>query len=458
MHLTRPFAFVIFAALTVATSRSTHAAPIEPKEIDPEKELIVRNLAVVDSVEAQNAPDGGGFTIEALLAALSRDGTAKTALLDWLDAWDPIQSQPSRPPIIGPVRTKIIEAWKTRDGQAGVSDADWKVRFFNAPFRLLAITNRLDLQKRDLDGLPLNAGEGRFVFCVTDGNGNSDQARGMAATVIFEYEMPATTDAAVRQWARDWHALGQHATFDGAYKNSLLAITERFAGPRKAPHKTNGSALNQLRTNEIDLSGGDWKLREFRLDPATGRFFAATTKQTPDISYATDPARIAVLRDYLNTREADILSGQFTVPAELKGSPFLGRSAPVLRNNTSTAIWKPAGVTNPDARYLFALNTCNGCHGAEAQTLRFTHIAQRDRAKPGQTADPAALSNFLMNASPSDPEQNNKLHPELQEITARKKVLAEFASPVSSLIDAKSTDRPSPEIRALLKARASREH
>src|SRR6185503_10626403 len=92
-------------------------------------------------------------------------------LKTWLKTWDIDQTingfvVPARPNI----RTVLIEPWKARDGQAGVSDEQWEPNWRNAPFRLLAIVNRLDL-KRDAGGIVQNAGEGRFVFCVTAGAG-----------------------------------------------------------------------------------------------------------------------------------------------------------------------------------------------------------------------------------------------------------------------------------------------
>src|SRR5690606_792741 len=103
-----------------------------------------------------------------------------------------------------------------------------------APFRLLAIVNRIDLRSdgggyggggviggpiraADAPGamiapdamiapapMPVHAGEGRFVFGVLD-----PQGRPLPFTVIFEYELPASDPREVLGWARSWHALGE---------------------------------------------------------------------------------------------------------------------------------------------------------------------------------------------------------------------------------------------------------
>ena len=56
-------------------------------------------------------------------------------------------------------------------------------------------------------------------------------------------------------WANAWHALGALPFPSEEYNAALQAITERFAGRGAMPGRPNGSALNQLRTNEIDLGG-----------------------------------------------------------------------------------------------------------------------------------------------------------------------------------------------------------
>ncbi len=68
--------------------------------------------------------------------------------------------------------------------------------------------------------------------------------------------------------------------------------------------KPNGSALNQVRTNEIRF-GQEWELREFKLNAATGQLRQFTVAQTP----ANRHNRTAFLADYINANEVDILLG-----------------------------------------------------------------------------------------------------------------------------------------------------
>lgn len=430
------------ALLPLALTPAAHATTVTPADIDQEKELIIRDLGVVEWTDPHPGPHGHRLGIENILAQISRDGTAKTALLEWMDAWVSVFPRPNGlPPITVTVGANLLQQWMVRDG--ATSRAAWRPNFQNAPFRLLAITNRMDLQRRDADGLPLSAGEGRLIFGVTLGPGATGQA--LKAAVIFEFSLPARSEGEVLAWAQAWHGLKSFPNFDDHYGEALAALTGRFVGR---------ATLNQIRTNEIDLSNaGEWNLREFRADPATGVFFAATTKQTPDGSFATSQ----VLSDYINAHVSDILQQRHAVPRLIGPQAFLGTQADVA--SAGQIIWNPPNVPNAAARYLFALNTCNGCHGVEAQTANFMHVSAR---APGAVSE---LSSFLQDAPPVDQAgQSNIAHPELKEITARKNIMVAVLNeqPPNYLLlslteRARWTVPPAGGLLQLIRARAGRE-
>jgi Concanavalin A-like lectin/glucanases superfamily len=247
-----------------------------------------------------------------------------------------------------------------------------------SPLRLLAIVNRMDLRNLAAG----SAGEGRFVFGVLGPGGFP-----MEFTVILEYLLPASTEADVLDWASSWHALGQLPFPSEQYNAALQAITTRFAGRNAAPGRPNGSALSQLRTNEIALDF-PWELREFAVSQATGQLAPATVKLTPDLSFDQTPT----LADFVNANEAAILTETHTVPEVFAGAPFLGGSS--LNNLTA---WRAPGIANNDARQRFSLNTCNGCHGVEETGTVFLHVFPRE---PGNEA---ALSGFLSGTTVPDP-------------------------------------------------------
>ena len=145
--------------------------------------------------------------------------------------------------------TKVLGPWEERSG--GPSRP---LDFSTAPFRLLAIMNRMDLRQPGVQ-----AGEGRFVFGVLDAAGNP-----LEFTVILEYALPGGTPEAIQRWARDWHELGQLGLSHPDYNAKLQALTDRFAKSGVMPGRPFGNALNQIRTNEVVLAE-PWEMREFIL-------------------------------------------------------------------------------------------------------------------------------------------------------------------------------------------------
>jgi hypothetical protein len=293
----------------------------------------------------------------------------------WLRAWETAQSVNGFPVAARTNISTVIQKWQQDSGGPG-APLDLAV----APFRLLAIVNRVDLADNLVYGGSGSAGEARFVFGVLDPN-----CATLPFAVIFEYGVTANGCAGLKAWAQKWFDLGA-LTFGASYNQALEAITETFVKAGAAPAKPNGSALNQLRTNEIAL-GAPWELREFRLDPLEGgNLRQVTVKQTPDLGIN----RTQRLVDYVNNNEALVVADEHVVPLDFPlGSPFLGGNAPT----DSQTFWNnpvppPPTITNREARFHFSLNTCNGCHNPETRTP-FTHVG------PRAIGTPAALSCFL---------------------------------------------------------------
>jgi hypothetical protein len=244
-----------------------------------------------------------------------------------------------------------------------------------APFKLIAIVNRVDLRGNSSYGGG-NAGEGRFVFELVR---RSNQCRPLPFTVILEYGVPLRGCPAVRGWGQAWLNLSGLTPGSAQYNARLEQLTQRFARANADPRKPNGSALNQLRTNEIHLAR-PWELREFTIargGPQPGHLAMATVKQTPGDARNRTP----VLAQYVNANAAAIQANTYTVP---NGFPppanprFLGGSSQVP--SLTTTFWDgpppppSAAITGPpNTRHLFSLGTCNACHGPETST-RFQHI------------------------------------------------------------------------------------
>lgn len=353
--------------------------------IDPARSLLINAPTVVgDPTRAGNACVAGSNAmgpwsfghLMTEMANQSATGVSASQFVQrWLEEW--VLDQTINGPDV-PARATInnvISAWKTASG-GGPLDLS------KAPFRLIAIVNRIDLADNPSYGGSANAGELRFVF------GLMNNCQPTPFAVIFEYGVPKKSCFGLKAYAQKWRKLSGLAIGSPAYNTALQTITDPITVHGAGGTKPNGSALNQLRSNEIFLSS-PWELREFRINGASRLLEQTTTKQTPIASFNNT----AVLRDFINGNEIPILNGTYVVDLLLSGSPFLSGSAPM-----PPGVWNGAAtVNNNDARNKFSLGTCSGCHFTETKT-KFVHI---DPSSPIGT--PAALSGFLTGINMNDP-------------------------------------------------------
>jgi hypothetical protein len=359
-----------------------------PTAVDPARSLMVTTtLVVTDKTRTFNICTGVGNPTGKWTFGYAMTQLANTPLTGitpsafarrWVGRWEFLQMINDWPVAARTaIQARIIAPWVAASGGSGTLDLT------KAPFRLLAIVNRVDLRENLVYGSG-SAGEARLVFGAVDVTNNCAP---LPFAVIFEYGIRKNGCVDLRTWARQWNDLGTLALGSPAYNDALEAITEQFVPAGSDPSKPNGSALNQLRTNEIALAG-PWELREFRLfgeDSDAGHLREVTVKQTPDASLNGTK----VLADFVN-------SGATDVPLEFPtGAHFLGGSAPV-----PPMFWDgppvPPGpdIVPADLRHGFSLRTCSGCHAAETSTP-FVHI------DPMTT--PAALSGFLTGITVNDP-------------------------------------------------------
>lgn len=328
-------------------SRPEQCAPV----IDRFRELILVDPSVVDD-PLRTAP-GGAWSFKHLMEEMKPETTsASQFVLDWLEGFKASEVNGFPVSVRAGVDALLAEWPKALDGSL---DLD------RAPFRLTAIANRLDL--RD-DTRP--AGEGRLVFAALQ---NGVPA---AFTVVFEYLLPTHDGRDAAFWAETWHSLGASRTGE-AFNQALETVTRSFTDRGAWPERINGSALGQVRTNEI-LFGTSWELREFQLD-TTGALRIAPTDNCPDPSFNGGEALAAFVRDHAG----EVSAGTYRVPHEMLGG--------ACRQGPEHA-WRLPGV-DERLRQAFARETCNGCHGAEATPIDgFYHVTPFG-------AGTARLSRFL---------------------------------------------------------------
>ena len=394
-----PFDIASFnKGVAVAFNPSIIFSPASPA---PSKSLLINDPSVVGTGDPTRTWDPcsgvgtklGAFTFGHLMTEMANQPLTginpSNFVMQWLKTWQVNQTintfnVPARPNIT----TQIINPWLTASGGTSL---DLGI----APFRLLAIVNRLNLRTGSggYGGSTGNAGELRFVFGAVKGSGRTCQL--LPFTVILEYGVPIQGCVPVRSWAQQWVNLNSLVLGSTTYNAALQAITDQVVLRNDAPSKPNGSALNQLRTNEIALAS-PWELRQFNLTTPLSFLHETPVFQTPDVRFnALDPGWSG--STLLDTWIASNPPGTI-VPLSFLGTPFLGGAAPVTGNNVNY-IWDTStlGCSFVSQRQQFSLNTCNACHAGETKTA-FTHISPTT-----PLGSPAALSGFLTGISVPDP-------------------------------------------------------
>jgi hypothetical protein len=304
----------------------------------------------------------------------------------WLRQWLANQTVNGRTVPARPnMATQILNAWpRLSTGELDLN---------RSPFKLVAIINRLDLGRGQ--GGPYGssgAGELRFVFTVM--NATTCVKPYNSFEVIFEFGVPRTQCLQVKSWAQAWLGLSASSLTLGsaAYNAQLESLTEQVVLRNAAPSKPNGSAINQVRTNEFMLAS-PWEMREFRIfsTAANPREFTTTsapghlsehvTVLTPFDLFNNTPTLTSYLADPVNN--AALLAGTHDVPFDYGTTTnFLG-AFPWMP--TTGFYWTAPNLTTVpngfNVRHKFSLKTCNGCHARETSTS-FTHVGPTGTLSP----------------------------------------------------------------------------
>ena len=405
--------------------------------------LFITNPAVVQDPARTWDPctgagtQGGVWTFAHFIREMSVGSgrTPEQFATDWLSMW--LNNYTVNGDVVTARTTmfsQVIQPWATASGvtAALVTDATGRrsvvlsgpLKLNIAPFRLLAIVNRIDLGDTvsgpsgyggGTTSRPTTAGELRFIFNVVQpspwGGGTEASCGRKQFTTIFEYGVPRTGCSKVVNWARQWTQLATLGGFTPAYRAQLQAMTESVVLNGSAPAKGNQNAINQIRTNEIalglPLGLTTWELREFTLNdenpatgistPSNGPLRPHTVALTPDDAThdpgGSDPAVNALITSAPPCTEP-------VIPYSFGGQPFLGGNAlirPGHWNANSVLATSSAGLIC--TRHLFSLNTCSGCHHDDTATngtlgsTNFTHINVLSPI-------PVTLSKFLTGGGP----------------------------------------------------------
>ena len=383
------------------------------------RQLMITDLGVVEDPMRTRPRRGGNdvWTFKHLITQMAGDHDPAAFAMHWLELWERDQEingfvSPARPGI----RERVIEPWLRASGGR-------RLDLNRAPFKLLAIVNRMDLRVHVGEEV-LTGGEGRFVFGVLGPDGRPLPP--IAGTVpggfmvIFEYELPATDMQALGEWTMAWKRLENYRLGSDDYNRALENITRAFTDRGQAPDKPNGSALNQLRSIEVAL-GAPWELREFVIDPDTGWLVQQTVALNPDTLTLNGTPEFA---EFINTAGLEIAAGTAELSpdwfaASALSGPFVAENFDDFAARTFVTNelfhpfydipWSAAGIEDNDVRHTFALNTCNGCHRDETGTDFLQIGFPENHQLPRSLGSPAQLAGFLTGIEVPDPVESDTI-------------------------------------------------
>nr|MBP6314196.1 hypothetical protein [Chitinophagaceae bacterium] len=196
----------------------------------------------------------------------------------------------------------------------------------NAPFKLMAIVNRVDTRGNAAYTAEVtNAGETRFIFTLLNpvtgkpplhndpqgvifGANASGIIDWVGMNVIIEYGNPITNNCDLKSFVQQWYDLSSYTLGSSQYNDALELITNQVTDKNMAVGKNvNNSALNQIRSNERILSRRitgqgfgqtglawdemDWELRQFQLESGNngdGNLHLSALTNTPVDETASD--------------------------------------------------------------------------------------------------------------------------------------------------------------------------
>jgi hypothetical protein len=433
---------VMLSVLLPWTSQAAvKSKSLQEHEIVTDKELLITSLEVVNGPEASYP---GPWSFGHLMDEAFGKELSRKAVAAWLDKWAKGEpgTSPSSPGVAPreSLEEVLIAPWRQRDGHA--PGTEWLPDFSHAPFRLLAVVNRMDLGKHaappapspdgftDLPTMPggygsgsslanSDAGEARLVFGAVDATGQP-LAGGM--TIIFEYGLDAPPEKSNRpyDWALAWHRLGARKSFDAVYRADLARLTRLFTDRRETfdttPKERENDPLQRLAAEAASASmqllrvrvndGAGGKLREFReFIPRDGKLNSAALPGTPhDSFFEKGSVANRLLSDWLAEQRVVPASQQenprakkteippsFSLPVNFRseGEPLLvGTTVAEVRDNDATFHWDGWGLRDEELRRAFSMQTCCGCHCGDTSSA-FFHIA------PASAESEATLSKFL---------------------------------------------------------------
>src|SRR5258706_1924789 len=327
--------------------------------VEPLRSIEIVHPNIVNDARSSSATDGV-WSFRRLIENMAPSANAVDTdafLRGIFEAWTATQT------INGAV-TAIRNSAAAMDRFAIPGTSPRQFNLANAPFKLIAVASRLDLRTAT------TAGEGRLIYGLT--NASDPTSPNMETmTLIMEFALPlvAPLDTPAK-WAAKWHELDtiDPATAPATFAAKLQEITDKFTIRNAFVGRPNGSAINQIRTNEIRFTTFTfWQLREFNMG-SNGFMAPATTKLSPNWDFMN---RSQEMRDFISqnpvlntTTDTSFMS--LKMPTTFENTLFLGvkqnQQVGVVANGGRWDLSDTETQVNSVPIDNFGFLTCNGCH------------------------------------------------------------------------------------------------
>ncbi|HVY25403.1 MAG TPA: CARDB domain-containing protein [Polyangiaceae bacterium] len=385
------------AGESVGTSQAELVVGSCNANVEPLRSIEIVHPSIVNDARSSNATDGvWSFRRQIENMAPSSAASDTDAFLRGIfESWQTEN-------FVNGARQDIRNSAAAMDRFTIAGSSPRQFNLANAPFKLIAVANRLDLRNNT------QAGEGRLIYGLTNETDPNSAIMG-PMTLIIEYALPlvAPLDTPAK-WAAKWHELDSidPATAPATFASKLQEITDKFSVRGALPGRPNGSAVNQLRTNEIRFTTFNfWQLREFNMG-SNGFMAPATTKESPNWDFLN---RSQEMRDFINqnpvlnaTSDTSFMS--LKLPTTFEGTLFLG-----AKQNQQVGVVANGGrwdLSDTETEFTsvpidnFGLLTCNGCHNENKRgdDQSFYHV--NPQVDPGVDGT-GRLSKFMTLGDPT---------------------------------------------------------
>lgn len=316
------------------------------------QELEIVDESIMNDVRTKNTNNGPWSFGKVMESLTPSEVLSEQFVLDWLREWHALIRQ-SRPEQAGKLYAKLICPWLKANPQNSCNHdcthcAEEHLNLDQAPFRLIAISNRMDLGSKA--HARFNSGEGRLVFAVTDGPADDSLSENLATTIVVEFGL--SNSLSPLEWARAWHALSGFSDFGNDYKQQLEGITNAFM-----LNSYSGDNFLQLRINDRTFSDTNMFI-EFGWNDSRTRLKSRGLSNTP---HYQDLEELGV---WVKTNQDEVLQDDYLLPSELlAGIVQLGDEIPQI------------DTVDAETNEALRLGSCQGCHAERLSSNEGFHVS-----------------------------------------------------------------------------------